>query len=585
MDAIARDRLIAEAKSAYGSASAERVGDLLFRLVAALETLQALSQAEHTELLAVREELRRRESEVSLLRAKVFGATSEKDSAGAEYVSAAQTPLADAEPASGESAEIHPAAAENADELGQQRAQAKALRREARRLMREIRPSSKKTVLGPEIQREIVRRPLPEDFQLTCPLCGEEVEGRGVSERAEEIDTCASVVTHRVYELEQGSCLCGALRFTMPRPVRGVAQTNFSPRFVADLAYKKFMQHLPCYRQAQALAGQGLKIHRDRLIRLLAGAWLGLEPLVKRICELNRAETYQSCDESPIRTVIKGAKQIRFLWCLVTNLAVCYKVTAGRSRQDAREVTGTGRGVLTTDRLGIYHGLCEGKEESGCMAHGRRRFWYSLPSAPLESLRIIALMRELYAVEREAKISAFAAGQRFQLRQSKSLPILERLQLALHAIDPPPRSRLGEAKAYMLAHWDVLIYFTKDGQVEIDNNHTEAQLRGPKLGWKNFLFTQSEVGCEVAAGFYTIFATCVLHGKNPQRYLADVLTKLGDDWPRDRLDELLPWNWQDAEATPESSPQRKVEKIPAAKVLSLSRIKRRIAQAQQLARG
>jgi transposase len=29
-----------------------------------------------------------------------------------------------------------------------------------------------------------------------------------------------------------------------------------------------------------------------------------------------------------------------------------------------------------------------------------------------------------------------------------------------------------------------------------------------------------------------------------ESYLADVLTRLVNLWPNDRLDELLPWNWQ-----------------------------------------
>jgi hypothetical protein len=36
---------------------------------------------------------------------------------------------------------------------------------------------------------------------------------------------------------------------------------------------------------------------------------------------------------------------------------------------------------------------------------------------------------------------------------------------------------------------------------------------------------------------------------NPEAWLADVLTKLVDDWPNRRLAELTPWAWQAARNT------------------------------------
>ncbi|WP_343211148.1 transposase domain-containing protein [Archangium violaceum] len=43
---------------------------------------------------------------------------------------------------------------------------------------------------------------------------------------------------------------------------------------------------------------------------------------------------------------------------------------------------------------------------------------------------------------------------------------------------------------------------------------------------------------------YTLVATCVLAGVDPQAYLTDVLEKLSRGWPRRRLEELLPPMWK-----------------------------------------
>jgi transposase len=40
-----------------------------------------------------------------------------------------------------------------------------------------------------------------------------------------------------------------------------------------------------------------------------------------------------------------------------------------------------------------------------------------------------------------------------------------------------------------------------------------------------------------------LIETCKLHGIDAQAWLADVLTRLVNLWPNDRLDELMPWAW------------------------------------------
>jgi len=41
--------------------------------------------------------------------------------------------------------------------------------------------------------------------------------------------------------------------------------------------------------------------------------------------------------------------------------------------------------------------------------------------------------------------------------------------------------------------------------------------------------------------------TCKLNGVDPQRYIAEVLTRLVNGWPNSRIDELMPWHWAASE--------------------------------------
>lgn len=60
-----------------------------------------------------------------------------------------------------------------------------------------------------------------------------------------------------------------------------------------------------------------------------------------------------------------------------------------------------------------------------------------------------------------------------------------------------------------------------------------------------WLFAVSSKGGERIANILTIIETAKLHGHNPEGYLTDVLTWI-QSHSKDRLQELLPWQWAPA---------------------------------------
>ena len=83
----------------------------------------------------------------------------------------------------------------------------------------------------------------------------------------------------------------------------------------------------------------------------------------------------------------------------------------------------------------------------------------------------------------------------------------------------------------------------------IDNNPAERAIRPIAIGRKNFLFAGSDAGGETLADAMTIIETAKLHDLNPQAYLTDILGRINDH-KINALDELLPWNWRPADASP-----------------------------------
>jgi hypothetical protein len=64
------------------------------------------------------------------------------------------------------------------------------------------------------------------------------------------------------------------------------------------------------------------------------------------------------------------------------------------------------------------------------------------------------------------------------------------------------------------------------------------------LNRKNALFAGHDAGAENWACLASLIETCKLNGVEPYAYLTDVLTRMVDGYPVNRLDALLPWTWK-----------------------------------------
>lgn len=89
--------------------------------------------------------------------------------------------------------------------------------------------------------------------------------------------------------------------------------------------------------------------------------------------------------------------------------------------------------------------------------------------------------------------------------------------------------------------------FLGDGRICLTNNAAERALRGIALGRKSWLFCGSDRGGRRAATMYSLIVTAKMNDVDPQAWLADVLARIAEH-PAQRIDELLPWNWQPSAA-------------------------------------
>jgi hypothetical protein len=205
------------------------------------------------------------------------------------------------------------------------------------------------------------------------------------------------------------------------------------------------------------------------------------------------------------------------------------------------------KGVLHVDGYQGFERLtAEGEVTlAACWAHMRRKFYETAQATGAPAAHeALARIAAIYAVEAEAR--GQPPSQRLALRRERSKPLVENLRRWLEAelVKTPGRSGLAEAMRYALSRWDGLTVFLKDGRVELDTNPVERAIRPVALGRKNHLFAGSDGGADRWAVVATLIETAHLNGVEPYTYLKDVLTKMTQGHPVNRLGELLPWAWK-----------------------------------------
>jgi len=179
--------------------------------------------------------------------------------------------------------------------------------------------------------------------------------------------------------------------------------------------------------------------------------------------------------------------------------------------------------------------------EVACWAHCRRKFFdvWEATKSPV-AREALDRIGALYGIEEKAR---FAPPAERLTHRAETVPLLASFFAWADGTVAKlsANSALAEAFRYTIKRRDALARFTTDARLEIDNNIAENALRAIAIGRKNYLFAGSDTGGERAAAIYTIVQTAKLNGVNPEVYLREVLAKVADGHPINRIDELMPW--------------------------------------------
>lgn len=325
-------------------------------------------------------------------------------------------------------------------------------------------------------------------------------------------------------------------------------KTNFGVSFVALMIIRKFIDHLPLYRQVKMWSRQNIQLSRSSMTDCVARVAIKLQLLFELLRILAMQSDYLEADESsiPVRTKEKRGSTLK--GCMLVKLApnkkiVIFDYIKTKKKTNILDALKGFAGYLQVDGNVSYE--AKGKEDKvtlmHCMVHSRRNFVKALDYQKEKSSYVLDLIKALYKIEKSCKKDNLTTEEIYQRRQQESVPILEKLQSYLLEQYQPnlPTNPFQKAVAYMLKRWDGLIEYTKRGDLLIDNNLIESQIRPLALGRKNYLFAGSHRGAYYASVLYTLLGTCTLNGINPYRWLVDVLHRM-DNHDVNKLHELLP---------------------------------------------
>ncbi|CAJ0809825.1 IS66 family transposase ISBcen14 [Ralstonia psammae] len=408
------------------------------------------------------------------------------------------------------------------------------------------------------------RKPLPEHLEReervhqpaedACPDCGGTLRplGEDVSEQLEYVRAHFRVIRHHRPKLACSCCDCIVQAAAPSRPIdRGLP----GPGLLAHIATSKFAYHLPLYRQAVMFAREGVEIDPGTM-----GHWMGsltwlFTPLIDAMRRYTLGGSKVHADDTPLPVLEpgRGTTKTGRLWVYVRDdrssgsadaPAVWFVYTPDRRGEHPQRHLVNFTGVLQADAFAGYAELYRGGcvREAACMAHARRKV-HDLHAVRPSAITQEALERFSALYRIEESIRGKPPDERLRVRQAQAVPLLDDMLRWFELILPTLSAKSDTTKAiqYALNRWSALVYYSSDGQAEIDNLIAERALRGVALGRRNYLFAGADSGGERAAAMYTLIGTARLNGLDPEAYLHYVIERIADH-PVSRIDELLPWN-------------------------------------------
>ena len=398
------------------------------------------------------------------------------------------------------------------------------------------------------LPRVATRYELEDDARL-CSNCGGELHEIG-EEATKELERLETAIVHEIRRAKYACRGCTDGVTTAPGPDRVIDKGILGPGFLAHVAGERFGNHLPYNRLEKKYGSEGLSLSRSVLERSMKKCAEILSPIHDELRKEVVEKPVLFTDDTPV-TVAQprgrpGSIQGRVWIYLDREGRHSYDFTDSRKRDGPLAILGGYRGAIHADAYAGYDILFgpEGATEVACWSHVRRKFVEAEITEPKLAKEAVERIGAIYGVEREAKKRELNDDARRELRQARSVVLVDELfaWMAKTEAEVLPKGPMGRALAYALKLESALRRFLEDGRLEADNNAAERALRAVAVGRKNWLFFQTEGGGETAVVMLSLVMTAKAAGVDPRIYLRDVLLRIARETD---VAKLTPHGWRE----------------------------------------
>lgn len=403
---------------------------------------------------------------------------------------------------------------------------------------------------------------------------------------------------------------CGV--FQPERPQGLVAGNRYDTSIAIEVINQRYGFHMPYYRQQDWFGACGWTPTRSTLLNIVTAAEAIFKPLADYYRQLLLQNQVIGCDDTTVTLVVPPvipsinaadprSKRIHEVFSAakaknhpsVTARMWAYRgidvelnvfdFTVSRHRDGPDEVLAKYNGILMGDcwsgfqQIGLRSDLRITR--AACWAHARRKIFDGRSSHPQQAAVLLALVRQLYDIEDRGK--PLSVADRLSLRQSESIPLLNRIRAYVDSLDDQlvlPKSAFAEALGYLRNHWTALLVYATNGLTPIDNNEVEQLMKRVAIGRKNWLFIGSVDAGNRTATLLTLVSSAIRHNLDVGAYLKDVLDQL--------LAGSTDYHSMRADVWKQSHPEhirvyRQEERQEASDRRSYRRAARRIAESQK----
>jgi transposase len=436
-------------------------------------------------------------------------------------------------------------------------------------------PDSGRKAIPEHFPRIVIEHDLPADEKL-CTKCA---VPHPLTRIGEETRECYRFEPPKI-SVEKHIRLTYVCEERHEAPITAAAPPVILPKSMASaslLAHvikSKFDLGLPLYRVSQDLTRYRMDVGPGTL-----GTWVNtiggekVVPLINLMHEALLAVVFIHIDETPLQ-VLRSDKAVGSDHYIVARAGgppgrriILYDYIASRTTAALKQLLvgpdGPYQGKLISDGLERYDEIAAQLKllHFGCLTHCRTMFFKARKVSQLPSSRTLAnaamedYIGPVYQVERQIKALQEQYQQRGEtlpletvraLRQEKSKPILEKFKAWVDELLPgtPPNSALGKALGYTSRQWPKLVRHLEHGEIPIDNNYIERQIKHYATGRRAWLFSYDAVGAQASANLYSLVMTCRANEVEPYAYLNYLFEHLPAASTVEQIEALLPWNFK-----------------------------------------